>query len=192
MKSIFRVLIAAVASILLVSCGPVLSEKVASQVESGPDTLRVSRLSILHEGTASGEEKSIERLIRSRIGTVYSRERVDRLTKDLYESGWVEDMRISKVRHGEGVVVTVVVRARLSSSPVLFRGNTAFSDARLGRVSGLKSLRPDREKIESARRAIEAFYRQHGYDRVKVMVIRMRETTSAPGFYFKITEGKVF
>jgi outer membrane protein insertion porin family len=127
-------------------------------------------------------------------GSVYTAEAVDRDIRALYESGYVEDVRVlAELIDGDVGLVFEVVR-RATFGPPVFVGNTAFSDVRLAREidldAGTRSEGMTNERLQGYADAVENFYRREGYPKVDVRVSGFDGGPATPDdFRFLIEEG---
>lgn len=150
----------------------------------------ISEVQIRFVGPATVDEARLRNLISTKVGGRYSNERVDTDIKDLYESGYTDDVRVLAEPAGEELRIIYEVFSRgligPGSSPKgSFVGNTAFSDERLATESGLavgKKITPD--SLAEARKKLEAYYRSYGYSQAKVEL-----AWDGEDFSFQIEEG---
>ncbi|MCU0797550.1 MAG: hypothetical protein MUF31_16645 [Akkermansiaceae bacterium] len=128
-------------------------------------------------------------------GSVYTSEAVDRDIRALYASGYVEDVHVltEPIDGDVGLVFEVTIRAPFG--PLVFVGNTTFSDVRLAREidfdAGTRSERMANERLQGYADAIENFYRREGYPKVGVRVSGFDGGPATPDdFQFLIEEGR--
>lgn len=151
---------------------------------------RISDVQIRYVGAVSAEAPRLRNLIGTLVGGRYSSEQVDNDIKSLYESGYIDDVRVLAEPAGAELRIIYEVTLRppigLGSGPTgSFVGNTAFSDERLAKESGLavgQKLTPN--SLAAARKKLEAYYRAHGYAQAKVELVWDGED-----FSFQIEEG---
>ncbi len=131
-----------------------------------------------------------------RRGDPYSVERIDDDIRSIYESGYVDDVKVLVEHHGDGVRILYDVSARPSMRPRAgFVGNTAFSDQRLGKA--LTTILPpgrqvgSTDELEKARALLLSFYRDHGYSDAEI-TLRSWDGGAATrdDFFFAIEEGE--
>ena len=116
----------------------------------------ISEVAIRYRGPKTVSEARIRNFMTTRAGQKYSSEKLDEDIRNLYESGLVDDVRFLAEPAGAKVKLIAEVTTRPALGGVGFVGNTAFSDKKLARESGLKgggSLSD--EQILAARRKIE-------------------------------------
>ena len=155
---------------------------------------RIGSVEIRYTGATSGHEAQLRRFLHLTDGSVYTAEAVDRDIRALYESGYVEEVRVlSKSIAGDIDLVFEVVSSAPLSPPV-FVGNTFFSDVRIARVISLdadtRSEDMTDERLQGYSDAIEDFYRSEGYPKVSVRVSAFDGGPATPeDFRFLIEEG---
>lgn len=130
---------------------------------------RITRVTIRQKLNGGISKKGVQNVLERELGKTYADARIDRAMLVLMETGFIEDVRLFAEPTGNGVAVIAEVTPLPPMGPSGFVGNTAFSDVRLAKASGIQGALPVGQKtIEEGRRNIEAFYRQQGYDQVKV------------------------
>ncbi|MBB5353984.1 outer membrane protein assembly factor BamA [Haloferula luteola] len=147
--------------------GSLACEEKATQIRL--EGRQITSLEIRSEATDAIEEAHIRRLIASRPGTRYRQDRIDGDLKALYESGLASDVRIFGEPDGQATRVVAELALRPGFASPGFVGNTAYSDRKLAKVTGLTprgELTSD--LLDEAARRIEVFYRANGHERVSV------------------------
>jgi outer membrane protein insertion porin family len=134
---------------------------------------RIIKVEIRYVGHATVDEARLRGLIATRVGEDYSAARIDTDMKSLYESGYIDDVRVLAEPAGDGLRVIYEVNSRGlidSGTPtVSLVGNTAFSDERLVVASRLASGRTvNPHTLADARGNLEEYYHSHGYRKAKV------------------------
>ena len=155
---------------------------------------KISEISIRKSGSGTIRDQQILDLISSKKGTSYSSARLDSDTGSLYQSGLVDDVEFLAKRHGEGVRLI----AKISTRPPLgpgggIIGNSAFSDEKLAKVTGLKAgQQATRPRMNSAIRRLEQFYRLNGYQKVGITSsLKAGEPAKVENLFFIVKEGPV-
>jgi outer membrane protein assembly factor BamA len=173
----------------------------------------ISSLEIRHLTPKYVNNQRILKFISSQPTTVFSEEKLTEDVRSLYESGLVEDVRFSAKPDGKSVRLVVAVSTRQGSGPVLFVGNTSFSDKKLWeQISNRHMKRIKRmldhpldlatdkpivqkdekflvEVLPAVCGELENFYRRQGYGRVRVTTGRWNGGPATPeSFLFVIQE----
>jgi outer membrane protein insertion porin family len=127
---------------------------------------RIGAVEIRYGGATSGHEARLTNFLHLTAGSVYTEEAVDRDIRALYESGYVEEVRVlaEPIDGDVGLVFEVVSRAPFG--PPVFVGNIAFSDVHLAREldfgAGTRSEDMTDGRLQAYAEAIEDFYRREG------------------------------
>lgn len=157
---------------------------------------RIGAVEIRYAGATSGHEPRLANFLQLTAGSGYSADAVDRDIRALYDSGYVEDVRVLAEPMDGDVRLVFAVTPRPPPGPPLFIGNATFSDKRLARelVIGVRTKAEnltEKERLEANAKAIEDFYRREGYSEVRV---HMRAFSGGPAtpddFQFVIEEGE--
>jgi outer membrane protein insertion porin family len=154
----------------------------------------VSGVSFRYEGE-DGEEAVDEARLRNFIqletGSTYLTDTIDNDIKSLYESGFVDDVRVLAEPVGEQVRVVYAVVPRGKVVGVGFAGNSEFSDTKLAKETELKSGGAlSDQMILTARSNLETFYEESGYPDVSITHrIQPAATGRGSELIFMIDEG---
>ena len=142
-------------------------------------------------GQKSVYKDSVRALIKSQPGTELNFNRMDDDVRTLYESGRIDDMKFLAEPDGQSVRLIAEITNRPACGPLLFVGNTGFSDMRLVKATHLKpQSQLTREDLRTACREIETFYHNNGYPDAKVTVTSFKGGEPVPDdFNFRIEEG---
>ncbi len=129
----------------------------------------ISQVIIRYNGPKNVNEDVLRNQMNSKAGTVYRAENLDKDITQLYESGFVDDVRILAEPTGDKVNLIAEVTTRPTMPAVGFVGNTIFSDQKLAKECKLKSggILSDTAILE-ARKNIEDYYKGYGYPDVTV------------------------
>ena len=157
-----------------------------------PEGKEISSVTVRFEGERNFDEKGLMPFISSAEGSSYSAERSDDDIRALYESGYVEDARVVCEPENGKVRLIYVVSVRPQIGPIVFVGNTLFSNIRL--VSEIEARTDDGElsleDIDDNAKKIRNFYKSHGYPNVNVRVTASNGgPATANDFRFIIDEG---
>ena len=154
---------------------------------------KVTAVEIRYATAPTVDEARLRGNISTQSGQEYRSEKVDNDIKSLFESGFVDDVRVLAEPVGDGVKVIYEVTTRGTIVAVGFTGNSArnFSDEKLAKETKLKvgGALSD-EAILNARRNLETFYRGYGYPDVQI-THRTQPSESGQGYdlIFIIEEG---
>lgn len=146
---------------------------------------RISEVQIRYVGDTTVDEARLRGLIGTQVGGSYSSERADTDIKDLYQSGYIDDVRVLAEPTDDGMRVIYEVTTRPPMRRPPFVGNTAFSDERLAKETKLavgQKITPD--ALAGARQNLEDYYHAHGYSRAKIEL-----AWDGEDFSFQIEEG---
>ncbi|MGC4016742.1 MAG: POTRA domain-containing protein [Luteolibacter sp.] len=168
----------------LASCG-----HQASRPDPVLEGRKVTSLRIVWQPSEPATAERIRRIIHDEVGGTLSSPRLDAALVALYENGLIEDCRFDAIPHVNTVelVATVVPRKPIGPDVVLFTGNTAFSDTKLGRESQLAGKRLTKEVLARAAQSVKDFYRRNGFPEAEVVV--RRNTKEGYKAVFEIREG---
>ncbi len=174
----------------------------------------IASLSFRHTTPKLVQDKKLSLLISSLPGTVYSEEKINDDIKSLWESGLVDDVKFSAKPNGDSVdLIASVSTRRGCCGPVLFVGNSAFSDSKLlkqlsapvaTRISKATSVVYDvvtderiihrddglkRDVLPLACKELEHYYHTNGFpDAIVTIRYTDDETLNFSGFIFVIDE----
>ena len=158
-----------------------------------PEGRRISEIRFESVNDASIDGKQLLSRMQLAPNSAYSGSAVDESIRELFESGLVEDVRFAAERDGDCVRVVATVLQPKLPGPVLFVGNTAFSDFRLAQFLPCSVCNPITiERLTEYAKRMEAFYRERGYSEAKVVVRSSEDGAPAvDDFVFRISEGEV-
>lgn len=129
----------------------------------------VTSVDFRYVGESTVDEARLRNYIQLQSGSPYRTEKVDDDIKSLYESGFVDDVRVLAEPVGEGVRVVYEVTTRKDFQAVGFVGNTVYSDGKLAKETKLKAGGPLSDAmVIDARQNLEKLYRDDGYPDVLI------------------------
>jgi outer membrane protein insertion porin family len=137
---------------------------------------RISAIEIRYNGAPSVEERRLRACIGLRKGNPYSSERADDDIRSIFESGFVDDVRISATLDGESVQITMHIDPRPMIGPPTYK--VALTEAMLAKVTGWqrgKAISP--AIVEAARRSLENHHRSRGCPNAVVSVLQSSKGT---------------
>ena len=142
-------------------------------------------------GQGTVDEDRLRNYIQLRSGSTYKTDTIDNDIKALYESGFVNDVRVLAEPVGGGVRVVYAVVPREQIVAVGFVGNTIYGDTKLAKASKLKAGGAlSDQMILDARNNLENHYRDAGYPDVNITHrVQPSETGQGTDLIFVIDEG---
>ncbi len=153
----------------------------------------VTSVDFRYEGDSRAvDEARLRNYIQLRSGSTYKTDTIDNDIRSLYESGFVDDVRVLAEPVGGGVRVVYAVVPRSEIVGVGFVGNTVFSDTKLAKASELKAGGAlSDQMILDARENLENHYEESGYPDV-VISHRVQPSPAGNGseLIFVIEEGQ--
>ncbi|MCH7225835.1 outer membrane protein assembly factor BamA [Haloferula sp. A504] len=154
---------------------------------------RVSSVDFRYEGDRRAvDEARLRNNIQLRAGSDYRTDTIDNDIRSLYESGFVDDVRVLAEPVGaDGVRVVYAIVPRSEIVGVGFVGNSVFSDNKLAKASELKAGGAlSDQMILDARDNLENYYEDAGYPDVLISH-RVQPSPSGNGseLIFVIEEG---
>ena len=162
--------------------------------ESSFEHQRVAAVEFRFTGPTWAGEQKLRNYIVLREGRPYSTADINNDIIALYESGFVDDVRVLAESTRAGVRVVYEVRARpgLGVPSKLIVGNAAFTDEELEtELIGIDPYHSSPAAIESARQRLVERYRKSGYPDCVVSAIARSGGPAKPNdFLFRIVEGK--
>ncbi len=168
--------------------------------ETGPAAKekRIAAVEIKYVGEKWVDEDRLKRFIHVSAGSANTTESVDSSIRALYESGYVDEVRVLERPMGKDVLLIFEITSRPAlgqGGPPLFVGNTVFSDQRLAREldfggsAKVEALTNERFRTNSS--LIEEFYRREGYPEAKVTFRAFGGGSATPeDFQFIVEEGE--
>ena len=159
---------------------------------------RIEGIEIKYVGEKWVEEDHLMRFIHVTAGSAYTTKSVDSSIRALYESGYVDDLRVLEQAMGEDVRLIFEITSRPAlgqNGPPLFVGNTVFSDQRLAReldfVRGAKVEALTNDRFRKNSFLIMEFYRREGYSEANVTFRAFGGGPATPeDFPFVVQEGE--
>ncbi|MBK1827734.1 outer membrane protein assembly factor BamA [Haloferula rosea] len=151
----------------------------------------VTGVDFRYDGPKTVDEARLRNYIQLRQGSTYKTDTIDSDIKALYESGFVNDVRVLAEPVGSGVRVVYAVVPREVVVAVGFVGNTVYGDSKLAKASKLKAGGAlSDQMILEARNNLENYYRDAGYPDVSISHrVQPSETGQGTDLIFVIDEG---
>ncbi|MGE9270173.1 MAG: outer membrane protein assembly factor BamA [Verrucomicrobiales bacterium] len=151
----------------------------------------VTSVDFRYEGPQVVDEERLRSYVQLQQGATYKTDTIDSDIKALYESGFVNDVRVLAEPVGEGVRVVYAVVPRDIIQAVGFVGNSVYSDTKLAKETKLKAggAMSD-QRILEARNNLESFYMESGYPDVSITHrVQPSEAGGGMDLIFVVDEG---
>ena len=151
----------------------------------------VSKIMVTNMGPAAISEALIRANIHVKEGQPYNRSAVDDDIRNLYGTGYFQDIRVREDRAPDGgVILTYVMEGKLKLTDIGFVGNKKFSNSKLKKKLTSKIGEPlDERKLFADAEVIKKTYQKSGYPQTKVEYkINPHELLGQATATFEITE----
>lgn len=150
----------------------------------------VSKIEIKHIGPPSVSDALIHSNIRVKQGDPYQRASIDDDVRNLYTTGYFNNIRVSEDRTPEGIKLTYIVQGKLLLTDIKFSGNKKFSDRKLKKKLVSKVGDPlDERKLFADAQGMRTNYQKVGYQKTTVKpVITPDENAGRATVTFEVTE----
>ncbi len=151
---------------------------------------RLKKIEIKQVGPQSVSEPLVRANIRVKEGDNFSRLAVDDDVRNLYATGYFDNIRIVEEPSAEGVTVIYVLVNKMRVTEIKFTGNTKFSADKLnGIVKSKVGETKDERKLFADAQEIKKKYQDSGYPRTRVEYkISPDENAGRASVTFEITE----
>ncbi|BCX48927.1 hypothetical protein HAHE_28350 [Haloferula helveola] len=154
---------------------------------------RIAAVEFRYTGPTWIEEQRLRNYIVLRRGAPYSTADVDNDIVALYESGFVDDVRVlaEKQHDGVRVVYEVVPRRSLGVGTLIVGNHSVSTEALEADLAGLDPFDSAPAEIEAARQALLKRYRKAGFPDCLIKVVaKDGGPPRQDDFIFSIIEGK--
>ncbi len=171
--------------------GPLFGGDKEKKIVHGPSLAVTDELvaDIRVEGNKTVPTARILGLMQTKVGRPYDPKALQQDVRNLASQAWLVDVRPTSESTAAGLVISLRVVERPVIRYVEYLGNEGISDRRLAKETGLKvGGAVDPFGVEQAKRRIEDYYRDQGFDRIEVSVIEGSKP-SDQGVVFVISEG---
>ncbi|QDU90534.1 Outer membrane protein assembly factor BamA precursor [Pirellulimonas nuda] len=171
--------------------GPLFGGEKQKKVVHGPSLAVTDEVvvDIRIEGNKTVPTARILGQMQTKVGRPYDPEAFKQDVRNLVSQQWLVDVRPLSESTEAGRVIVLRVVERPVIRYVEYLGNEGVSDRKLAKESGLKvGGAVDPFGVEQAKRRIEDYYQDQGFDRVEVSVIEGTQP-SDQGVVFVISEG---
>ena len=137
---------------------------------------RVISITVSNVGSQSVSESLVRANIRVKEGDVFNRNSIDDDVRNLYSTGYFENVRVAEERKADGMSLLYMVWPRLKVTDILFSGNKKFSTSKLmKKISSTGKLAKNRigEPLDERQffldaQEIKKMYEKAGYPKTKV------------------------
>ena len=153
--------------------------------------MNVAAVEFRYEGEPTVDEARLRNFIQLSAGSPYSTDKIDNDIRALYDSGFVDDVRVLAEPQGESVRVVYSVVTRQEVVAIGFVGNFVYDDRKLAKESKIKAGGAMSDQlILDARQNLEKYYRDSGYPDVTI-THRFQESETGRGvdLIFIVDEG---
>lgn len=159
--------------------------------------LKVVSITVSNVGVQTVSESLVRANIRTKEGEAFNRNTMDDDVRNLYLTGYFENVRVAEERRQEGIALMYMVWPRLKLTDIYFTGNKKFSNAKLLKKINTvdKANRDpigkplDERQIFANAQEIKKLYEKSGYPRTKVEPkVTPDERSGRATVTFEITE----
>jgi outer membrane protein insertion porin family len=158
---------------------------------------RVISITVSNVGAQAVSESLVRANIRVKEGDVFNRNSIDDDVRNLYATGYFENVRVADERRADGVALLYLVWPRLKLTDILFSGNKKFSNTKLmkkistaGKPAKNRIGQPlDERQFFLDAQEIKKAYEKAGYPKTKVEPkVTADERAGRATVTFEITE----
>ncbi len=134
--------------------------------------LKVSRIVVTNVGPPAASDEIIRANIRVKAGDPYRPAAVDDDIRNLYATGFFYNIRVTRERSDEGMILTYVVQGKPRLTDIKVQGNKKISLAKIKKKITSKVGEPlDERKLFTDSRAIYELYQKKGYPKTEVKYV---------------------
>ena len=152
---------------------------------------RIAKIVITNVGPSAVSQDFVRANIHVKVGDVYVRPSVDEDVKNLYATGFFNNIEVLDNLSDNGVVLTYILRGKLKLTNVKFEGNVRYSNSRLLKKLTSKIGEPvDERKLFNDCQEIQKMYEKAGYPHTTVTYVynNFDENAGRSGVTFEIKE----
>lgn len=162
-----------------------------------PAPIKVSSITVSNVGPQSVSESLVRANIRIKEGDTFNRNSLDDDVRNLYSTGYFENVRVAEERRQDGISLMYIVWPRLKVTDVLFTGNKKFSSAKLmKKITTVEKVKKDpigkpldERQIFADAQEIKKLYEKSGYPSTTVVPkVTPDERSGRATVTFEITE----
>ncbi len=153
----------------------------AAQAQAqAPAPIKVVSITVSNVGPQSVSESLVRANIRIKEGDTFNRNSLDDDVRNLYVTGYFENIRVAEERRQEGIALMYIVWPRLKVTDVIFTGNKKYSSAKLlKKINSIDKTKKkdqkdaigkplDERQVFADALEIKKLYEKAGYPRTKV------------------------
>ena len=134
--------------------------------------LKVSSIVVTNVGPPAASDELIRANIRVKAGDLYRPAAVDDDVRNLYATGFFYNIRVSRDRADDGMVLTYIVQGKPRLTDIKVQGNKKISLAKIKKKITSKVGEPlDERKLFTDSRAIYELYQKKGYPKTEVKYV---------------------
>lgn len=150
----------------------------------------VQKIEIRHVGPAAVSDELIRAHIRVKQGDPYSRPSIDDDVRNLYNTGYFYNIRVTEDIKDGAVNLAYVLQGKPTLMEVAFSGNKKYSNKKLQKKLTSKTGEPlDERKLFNDAQEIQKTYQKAGFQKTRVEYIPViNELTGRGTVTFEITE----
>ncbi len=162
-----------------------------------PAPIKVTSITVSNVGPQSVSESLVRANIRIKEGDTFNRNSLDDDVRNLYSTGYFENVRVAEERRQDGISLMYIVWPRLKVTDVLFTGNKKYSSAKLmKKITSVDKVKKDpigkpldERQIFADAQEIKKLYEKAGYPRTTVVPkVTPDERSGRATVTFEITE----
>ncbi|MBK7997662.1 MAG: outer membrane protein assembly factor BamA [Verrucomicrobia bacterium] len=162
-----------------------------------PAPIKVTSIIVSNVGPQSVSESLVRANIRIKEGDTFNRNSLDDDVRNLYSTGYFENVRVAEERRQDGISLMYIVWPRLKVTDVLFTGNKKYSSAKLmKKITSVDKVKKDpigkpldERQIFTDAQEIKKLYEKAGYPRTTVVPkVTPDERSGRATVTFEITE----
>ncbi len=156
----------------------------------GQSSSVVEAIKIKHVGPPAANEELIRANIRTEVGDKYSELSINDDVRNLYQTGYFYQIRVTEKQGKKGVILTYVLQGKPTLTDLRIEGNEQFSNKKLRKKIESEVGEPlDEQTLFQDVQAIQDFYEKKGYQRTEVeYVLDINEEEGRGTATFKISE----
>ncbi len=174
----------------LLRCGGLLGLLLSLTTIHAQTPPTISKVAIKHIGPPAVSDALVRANIRVKEGDPFMRTSVDDDVRNLYSTGFFNNIRVAEDLTGDKIALTYIVQGKLLLTDIKFTGNKKFSNRKLKKKLTSKVGEPlDERKLFADSQEMEKSYQKVGYQKTKVKpVISSDENAGRATVTFEITE----
>ena len=162
-----------------------------------PPQVKVVSITVSNVGPQAVSESLVRANIRIKEGDTFNRNSLDDDVRNLYSTGYFDNIRVAEERKAEGIALLYIVWPRLKVTDILFTGNKKYSSAKLlKKINSVNKVKRDpigkpldERQLFADAQEIKKIYEKAGYPKTKVEPkVTPDERSGRATVTFEITE----